>query len=124
MCRFTAAIDPRPDPSLCSAPELLPAAASPSSIQEQRSMDSSGSLMRGRPGNQVQTKPRTSKKNVEKEKRKASLVEEAFGAIKPEPLNQFAVIWTGPSQSRKCQAANFPREQQPLCLHTERKAKI
>lgn len=45
-------------------------------------------------------------------------------AIKPEQLNQFPVICTGSSQSRKCQPASCSREQQLLSQHTKHKMKM
>lgn len=58
------------------------------------------------------------------DKEQVSRLDSVFWAIKPKPLNQFPLIWTGPSQGRKCQPVSFLREKQPLCLQTEHKLKI
>ena len=75
-------------------------------------------------GGEKEGSRRNNREELKTENKKASTEDAASSAIKLKPLNQFALIWTGPSQSRKCQAASVPRENQALCLHAEQKPKI
>ena len=108
MCWFTAAIDPR---SLLNLPAHIPAHTHTHThiIPLQ---------CKGNKGRKKWTK------KAKSEQRNVSTLDGAFGAIKPKPLNQFPLIWTGPSQSRKCQPVSSSGETQLLWLHTEHKLEI